>query len=256
MTRNKWTALGLSVLALLVVSAFVVSGAQGNNPEPEVTCLANDSLPHVACIGHGTNVAIHREHDGEKSETHTYTAGAATLTCKTTSFAVEEDANGTNPTPEAEPTYENCQANPGHLQVHVATNGCHFQFHPDHTSGETKEENEYTGTTSIKCPEGKSIAITVTNNTFTEPTNEAGAAKCTIHISEQTGIGPIYFRTHTGVSPTDVTVEANTAKAVAKFTGGFFNCGVFGETANTFYTGNTTVRATATQYVFVDTEID
>jgi len=256
MTRNRWTLLGLSALALLATSVFLAPGAQGNKVNPEFTCLENE-VTHVGCTATGENIPVHREHNEQFSNVHTFTVGAATWTCKTTIFHLTTDANGTNSTPEAELTYENCSANPGHLQMHVNTNGCHVQFHPEETSGETKAEDEYKGTESITCSGAtKSITITITNNTFTEPTNEAGATKCQIHISEQTGIGPIYFRTDTSANPTDMEVEAKTAKATAKFTGGFFNCGVFGETANVFFTGNTTFQAKNHDGEPTDLELD
>ena len=256
MTRSKWAVLGLSTLALLAMSVFLAPGAQGNNQNPEFTCLENQTT-HVGCTATGVNIPIHRQHDGGFSSVHTFSAGSATLRCNTAIFHITTDNNGTNSAPVAQPTYENCFANPGHLQVHINTNGCELQFFPDHTSGETTGEDEYTGTASIvNCGATKSITITITNNTFTEPTNESGAQKCLIHIPEQTGIGPIYFRTDTSANPTDMEVEAKTAKATAKFTGGFFNCGVFGETANVFFTGNTTFQAKNHDGEPTDLELD
>lgn len=260
MTRSKWAVLGLSALALLAMSVFVAPGAQGNKTNPEFTCIEtlvpHNPENHVGCTATAENIPVHREHAGGFSSVHTFSAGFATLRCKTTIFHVTTDANGTNPTPQAEPTFENCWGEPGHLQVHVNTNGCDFEFHPQHTSGETTGEDEYTGTASITCPGAiKSITVTITNNTFTEPTNEAGAQKCLIHIPEQTGIGPIYFATVTSTDPTNVEVEAKTAKATAKFTGGFFNCGTT-ENANTFYTGNTTVQAKNHDNEPIDLELD
>jgi len=242
MTRNRSTAFGLTALTLLVTSVFLAPGARGEK-NPEFTCLENHTT-HVGCTATGENIPLHREHDGQFSSDHTLSFGAATWRCKVTIFHLTTDVDGTNPTPQVESTYENCFANPGHLQMHVDTNGCHFQFHPEETSGETKAEDEYKGTESISCSgEIKSITITITNNTFTEPTNAEGSTKCLIHIPEQTGIGPIYFRPDTSANPTDMEVEAKTAKVVAKFTGGFFNCGVFGETNSVFFTGNTTFQA-------------
>lgn len=255
MIRKKWAVLGLSALALLATSAFVANGAQGNNPEPEFTCLENHET-QVGCTGHGKNIALDREHAGGFSPVHTFSAGFATLRCTETTFDVTTDADGKNPTPIAAPTYTNCFADPGNLQVHVETNECEFQFHPKHTSGETVSTDEYTGTASIvNCKKDSGgITVRITNNEKTIPTNENGNTKCLVHIPEQKDIGPIYFRTDTHANLTDVEVEAKTAKAKAIFTGGFFNCGA-GENADTFYTGNTTVQAKNHNNELVDLEL-
>ena len=172
MTRNKWALLGFSALALLAISVFLAPGAQGNKQNPEFTCLENHTT-HVGCTATAVNIPVHREHDGGFSDVHTFTAGAQTVRCKTTIFHVTTISGGTTKTPDAEPIYENCWAEPGHQQVHVNPNGCEFRFHPNHTSGETKAEDEYTGTVSIVgCDEPDSITIEITNNTFTEPTNQ------------------------------------------------------------------------------------
>ncbi len=236
MTRRKWAVLGLSALALLAFSALAATGAQGNKQNPEFTCLENH-VTHVECTGHGTNVAVDRTHNGELSSVHTFSAGFATLTCTTSTFSVRSDANGTDQTPEADPTYEGCTASPGALETHVVMNGCYYEFHPKHTSTETTAEDEYTGTVTLKCPAGESVEITIT---------EGAGVRCHIELHEQANIGPIYFRSMTSADPTDVTVEAKTATASATFhpTGGTLlgRCGVFATTSNTRYTGNVTVQ--------------
>ncbi len=250
MTRRKWAVLGLSALALLALSALAASGAQGNDPNPEFTCL-QDHVTHVECTGHGTNVAVHRQHNGEFSSVHTFSAGFATLTCTTTTFSVRKDENGTNPTPKVDPTYSGCTASPGGLETHVTMNGCHYEFHPDHTSGSTTAEDEYTGTASLKCPDGEAVEITI---------KEGTGVRCHIELHEQANIGPIYFRTMTSADPTDVTVEASTAAATATFhptDGGLFaRCGVFSTTVTTRYTGNVTVEGRDGDINPIDLELD
>lgn len=236
MTRSKWAVLGLSALALAALSAFAAGGAQADGAAGEFTCLENHTT-HVACTVTGVEAKLHRTHNKEQQTKHSFEAGLAKVECEETIFH-GEDGNGTDPTPTITPTYSKCNA--GGLITHVNMNGCHYEFHPEHTSTETKEEDEYTGTVDLRCEPEKTVTI--------EVTKVSGAQKCHIELHEQEDIGPIYFRTMTGADPTDVTVEALTAEAQATFhTKGpgtlLQECGVTKTNAPTFYTGNTTVTA-------------
>lgn len=238
MTRNKWAVLGLSALALLAMSVFVASGAQAEKENPEFTCLEKKDEVHTACTVTAKQTELDVAHGGEKGEKHTYTAGFARLECSTAEFHVAKDADGTNDTPTATATYQQCTAFPGPTTAHVNMNGCAYKFHPEKTSGETVAEDEYTGTASIECEPNKTIIVQITNKH-----NEVGNVKCTIEIHAQSGIHPVYFRNMKSASPTDMTIEADTATVKATFSGGFFNCGVTNGEHHTEYTGNVTAQA-------------
>lgn len=233
MTRNKLAVLSIAALALLAMSAVLAAGAHATNESPEFTCMEVDNQAPVHCTALAHQVEAHR---AETNGKHIFKAGIAAVICNSATFDITT-FDGSTSTPEATPTYSECEDSVSHNPAHVNHNGCEYRFHIQETSGETVSEDEYKGTVDIVCPTGPIIV---------QITNGSGGVKCTIEIGAQNGLTGVYFRNHTSASPTDGTVEAFEVAANATFTGGFFNCGVTNGVHPTKYTGNTTVEATNT----------
>jgi hypothetical protein len=123
MIRN-FKALGLAVVAVLAMSAFVASAAQA---APVVTTTGNVGV-------HGTGESI-----GEK-----FTVDGVTTECKTSHYTGTSTAGSSTLT--LVPTYTGCTLAGTGLTVHVTTTGCGYLFHLQNKSGTT-----YNSKVDVEC---------------------------------------------------------------------------------------------------------
>ena len=219
MKRSKAAVLGLTALALLAMSALVISGAQGNptaaNHVAKIThhfqCLklSDDKTLQPECTGHGEEKETHRKHNEVKIKIHEFTVPLGSVKCENVTFTVTKDADGTSATSPTTPEYSECEAigNP----AEVNTNGCHYEFNIEETITTPSppagyESTEGKGSSILTCPAGKVITVTF-EGVF--------GAECHIEVKPQKTITPIYFR-NKSTATTDLTVEPDTATVIAK----------------------------------------
>jgi hypothetical protein len=130
---RKFKSLGLVLIAVLVISAFLATAAQG---APVFTTSAGT-------VGvHGTGEGI-----GEK-----FTIDGVATECKTSHFAGTV-TNGSS-TVVLNPSYTGCTLAGTGLTMHVKTNGCAFHYTLTEVAGTT-----YRAHTKITCPTAAPIQV-------------------------------------------------------------------------------------------------
>jgi hypothetical protein len=172
-------ALGLALVAVCAVSGLSVSAAQA---APKFTGYATPPGTHVHTIITGTT---------ETGSVEKFTAGAGTTEChvsyESTSLTGEDTELTVKPTKVTTPgTTEDGHCNTlafgANFKTDISYEGCDYVLH----SGTKLAEDEYTGTSDIKCPEGKAIDIKVTNS--------SGTTKCTLKVPAQNGLAHVIFK--------------------------------------------------------------
>ena len=141
MRRSKAAVLGLTGLALLAMSALVISGAQGNptstNHVTKIThhfqCLklSDDATLQPECTGHGEEKETHRKHNEVKIKTHEFTIPLGSMRCSVVTFTIAKDADGTSETAPTTPDYDECEAIGNPAEVNV--NGCEYELNVEET---------------------------------------------------------------------------------------------------------------------------
>jgi hypothetical protein len=244
MIRNL-KALGLALVAVFAMSALAASAAQAT---PIFTGYETPSGTHVHTIGTGTTAA---------GSIEKFVAGAGTVEChityETTSLTGEDTELTVKPTKFTTPgTTEDGHCNTLALGANFKTDidfeGCDYIFH----SGVKLAANEYTGTVDIKCPEGKSIDIKITNST--------AGTKCTLRVPAQNGLKHVIYKNQKVEKPTDVNVEATVAEIKYQVVeGGVLGCGKANGTyegANgSTYSGSVTLKGEDTVKNPLDIEV-
>lgn len=210
MPRNL-KAIGLTLVAMFAMSAFVASAAQAGQ------FTAGES-PAVL-TGEQTT------HNGETL--HLFTAGLRKVQCKTALF----EGTSTVPTTTLtiEPTYSNCES--AGLPATVTLNGCDYLFNEPEANGA-----DFKGTVNIVCPAGKTIEVHIYSSAAN---HTAGTSLCTITVEPATKLGSNTY-TNVAGSPDHVTVTSEVANIPVKIHGSALICGT--ATTST-YTGGTTVKA-------------
>ena len=201
-------ALGLAVLSVFAFSAVAASAAQAE--EGHFGWEAGTARTTTSAIG-----------------TQTYTTTAGKIECNEVSgeaIPIQENGENKNKTMTGENiayanngTPNKCPASIGTATIQM--NGCHYTFH----AGETIGEDETKGTTDI--------AGCATNGSIT-----VEAFGCTIHMPEQTGIGPVYYQGNTAAG--DIVIHPTVTNIEYTHTG---ICGN-GTASNGTYTGDVTVQ--------------
>ena len=211
MTRNL-KALGLALVAVFAMSAMAASGAQATD----------------ATFSWDEDTKFLTAHE-ESSQVFSTTAGS--FTCDmVTGHANVEGINDVKTVTGTEVIYWNtasgskeeakCEG-PFGTSPTIETNGCHFRFN----AGETTAAGTSEGTVDIIGCTGGEITI--------------NAPLCTIHVTEQEGVGPVTYHTVSG-SPEDVTIESHANNIVSHHEGFFCGGSAHTDTAGT-YTGKVTI---------------
>jgi hypothetical protein len=244
MTRNL-KALGLALVAVFAMSALTASAAQAT---PKFTGNETPSGKPAHTIGTGTT---------NTGSIEKIVAGAGTLEChvtyETTSLTGEDTELTVKPTKFTTPgTTENGHCNTVSLGSNFKTDvdfeGCDYVFH----SGVKLAENEYTGTVDIKCPEGKSVDIKVTNASAT--------TKCTLRVPAQNGLKHVIYRNEKENKPIDVIVQATVVEMkYIQVEGGLLGCGrangTYEGASGATYSGEVTLQGEDTVKNPLDVEV-
>jgi len=215
MTRNL-KALGLSMVAVLAMSAFVASAAHAE--AGEVTAGA-----YPATIS------------GVQTNENVLSNGVRSVTCATASLTGTLSAASS--TVSITPSYSNCSGN-GSTTATVNTNGCSYLLH---VTTQTSESTG-TGTVDVVCPEGKRIQIDI----WATGQHPAGPKLCRLEVPAQNGVNGGEYHNVTapsGKKGIELTFNANNVR-VLRVEGTSTACGA-AEKVNGTYTGNVLGTATS-----------
>jgi hypothetical protein len=217
MIRNL-KALGLALVAVCAMSAFAASAAQATPAE-----FSWDS---------GTTKLDAVNGGGD----HVFTLTAGTVKCNTVTGHAAVSGTSAPSVTGTEITYDDtggaadtCRGPLGSSAL-IEMNGCHYTFQA--------------GTTVASAPNGHSTGtVDIANCKNADKSITVNAPGCVVHIPEQTGLGPVTYKTTTNgaTGKEDVSVIASITNIKYKHTG--FLCGN-GEASNGSYSGNATITGT------------
>ena len=213
MTRNL-KAVGLALVAVLAMTAVAASAAQAGQFTWE----------------NGTTLATAKQEAEGGSQLFKITGGLLTVTCdEVKGHAAISGSGPAASITTTEITYNDSElggdkcTGPLGTQPVIEMNGCQYRFNAGSTTGSGVTQ----GTVDIiNCTNAdKSITIN-------------GGALCTVHVPEQTGVGPVTYRTINPGSKKEVTIEPNVVNIAYHHTG---LCGNATNNNGT-YTGNVIVK--------------
>jgi hypothetical protein len=212
-------ALGLVLLAMLVMSAVVASTAHGTAK----FTTANGVYP---AVGTGTQ-------EGTASENYFETTSEYRVHCPNANIKYETTFTAATTIITVTPHFSNCVKTTfgsGGSASNIDLNGCHFEFE---ALGYEAESNSTTGRAKIVCPTGTSILITT--------------GTCQVHVLPQTvggAAGEITYTNIAGgeVTPHDyITVDVNIVNKIHYIDTDGFLCPFSGDTTATNGDFKTTV---------------
>ncbi len=164
---------------------------------------------------------------GEAVEgSHVLAAGELKVTCA--SVELDGELPGQTETLMVSPTYSGCTS--FGVSATVQANGCQYELVP----GEEVEEDRFSGTVDIVCPEGQTATVV------------ALAGKCKAEIGSQSGIASFAYQSDFEPEPADVTVEAEAKEISYTVTKDEFPCPFSGtgEKSDGALTGDALLTAT------------
>jgi hypothetical protein len=211
MIRNL-KALGLALIAVLAMSAFVASAAQA---APVITLTGGEELSV-----HGTGESI-----GEK-----FTVDGVTTECKTSHYTGLAKAKTS--TLELTPEYTGCTLAGTGLTVHVRHRECKYHFALTERAG----LHHHRAHVKIACPAGQSIQIEGTGT----------SCEATVGETNNTNLTTVDITTDTAAG--DVTIKPNVSGITANVTKDGFLCPFNGTGTKTggTYTATGYITGTAT----------
>ncbi len=170
MSRNL-KVLGLSLVAVLAMSAMVAAGASAEAP---FKFKSEGSPTTLTGKQHAAN--------------DVFTTHTGTVSCDNATYAGTQTGTETSEV-SVTPSYSGCKAF-GLLSVPIDVNGCSYRFNAN-----TKVGVNYEGSVDVVCPAGKQIEVT--------------APGCTVTVKPQTGLSKVTY-TNVGAGATrEVTVDVN-----------------------------------------------
>jgi phage FluMu protein Com len=157
--------------------------------------------------------------------------GGRTIECSGSSFNgtyTEAESKAEEASYVVAPSYSECSAKilGKSTTATVTANGCTYQLQPKRSMTGSLEGWEYSGTLSVKCPEGKKIEAHVFE---TPKSDEEGISLCTYTIAAQGPRDIVYFKTDE--SGEKVTAHAAlTGLTVTRASGTTATCGAESQT--------------------------
>jgi hypothetical protein len=212
--------LGLALVAVFAMSAFVASAAQATTG-----AFSWDS---------GTTKLDGTNSGGD----HVLTITAGTIKCNIVTWNATVSGTSSASVTGKEITYDDAGGSADVCRGPLGTvpgiemNGCHYRFN--------------TGTTVTSAPNGHTTGtMDIVNCSNADKSITTNAPGCILHFPEQNGVGPVTFKTGTNATTgkEDLTIAMLATNLKYKHTG--FVCGN-GEASNGKYEGNFTITGTTT----------